>query len=159
MLCQRTRGWRTLFCTIVSSRPGNPRRENWNRLSLSNYYCALFMVSHPPAQNAPQRKAVNRPHFEGPSPKLQPRTRLEPDICFWSPILVRKQKLPSELRYAQAQLWGPKSAACGCGCRFITPKIAITLTQNTGIIWHNLACWSTIMLQNMFLKKKRNDLE
>ena len=41
------------------------------------------------------------PHRVVKGPRFEARTRLEPDIYFWSPIYAWKPNLPRELRYAQ----------------------------------------------------------
>ena len=59
-----------------------------------------------------------------PSPKLEARTRLEPDILFLKPDLGLNAKLTEGVRYAQ--LHSNKKRLCAgvvAGTRFITPKI------------------------------------
>jgi len=68
--------------------------------------CVLSISPCWPLPTYPHR-VVKAPHFEAwtrPSPKSQARTRIEPDIYFWSPIQVWKPNLARELNKRKLNL-------------------------------------------------------
>jgi len=103
--------------------------------------CTVLSISPCwPLPTYPHR-VVKRPHFEAwtrPDPKSQARTRLEPDIYFWSPIYAWKSNLPRGLRYAQLGSNKKRCLACRSSCKYMVYHIENSnhLDQNIGIIWH-----------------------